>query len=463
MTPGTDKPAPATDKPATALKAVGVLVVSAIVSAATVWTYVELSAYFGLPLLPPTRSGLVVFGATSLFLAILAHPSVAKAAWQGMARLVAGALLIILILAVGAAVGLHFYTRSEDSRRPYVAVVASKKSIDFPIPREFLEGLDKAAARDGILSTRDGRRVDLTEYEDLGNPDEAARIAQTLAADPNCVLVIGNSNSTLTAITLDTFLRAKNPPSYILPIASANDIMTKAKSGRHEAVLRMIPDNAAQAQAIAAIVLRESPHRRVAIYVDEENTFYSQGLSRDVASQIRSGGGQVVIEQSLGPNNSFYQSLPAWKLPSPMAPEMIVYVGVAHHGLLLVDQVAATGISAPVVFSDGCMVGDLLKYVHRIPRNRAFVLSPVAKSRDGGEMPTYAPIGEDAHRLAKDIIERANSTTRQGVREWLARNKGGLKFNGVAGEYAFNSDGENPAMTWKVYEVTNGRLVAYRP
>jgi hypothetical protein len=209
------------------------------------------------------------------------------------------------------------YTRAKHrltKRDPYIAVVASKKSTDFPIPEEFLRGFDEAfPGGRTYVETREGKKVDIRIKEDLGSAEEAARIATELVADKDCVLVIGNSNSTLTDVTLDIFLRSNDPPSYILPIATANEIITKAKTGNHGAVLRMVPDNLHQAEVIQSLVKTAAPEPRVAIYGDQENSFYSLNLSRDIASRIRSAGGQILIEELLGPTHSIYSSIAAWR------------------------------------------------------------------------------------------------------------------------------------------------------
>lgn len=447
-------------------------IVTFLLAFATAWValyaYLQVSDRFNLPSLPKTAWGFAGFTVLALVIAaarLMWGIRIERTGGKSIfwTKLVSYALAAVALIAFGAAVMSKYTDAQQQASRPYIAVVASRKSIDFPIPKEFLQGFKSEDRLGGYLETREKRRVDINaDLEDLGNPEEAARIAQDLVNDMNCILVIGNSNSTLTAITLDTFLRSSDRPAYILPIASATDIMTKASSGRHGAVLRMVPDNAMQAEAVAQIASVLTSKRRVALYVDEENPFYSVSLSRDIASQVRYAGGRVVVEQSIGPNNGLYQSLEAWRSPQN-APELIIYVGVAHHSLLLIDQLATVNIKTPIVFTDGCMVRDLLRYVTRIP-NRAFVLSPVEKTKDGdNDMPTYEPIGKDAYRLAKEILERSNSTTRAGIREWLSQNKTSIGFTGAAGEYKFDPEGNNRGMKWKVYEVTKGRLVGYRP
>jgi ABC-type branched-subunit amino acid transport system substrate-binding protein len=342
--------------------------------------------------------------------------------------------------------------------QPYIAVVVSTKSIDFPIPTDFLRGFqDASSGSAGFIEDRDNRKLTIKTLEDYGSVDEARRIAQELLEEKNCILVIGNSNSTVTATTLDVFLTSRNPPSYILPIATANNLVFKARTGGYKAVLRMVPDNANQAIIIQRLTADISKSREpiVAIYGDEENPVYSQDLSRDIASRVREKGGRVVVEEMIGPSNSIFASLPVWRGKTP--PEVIIYVGVAHHGLLLVDQIKEVGITVPIVFTDGCMVKSLIDNISRIP-NRAFVLSPVTSSAT--TMPTYETIGRDAFTLASLLIKSCSDCTRERLRDVIESNKGQqiVLATGHAGEYRFNDDGNNVGMDYKVYEVTSGNL-----
>lgn len=344
------------------------------------------------------------------------------------------------------------------AKHPYLAVVLSQKSIDFPIPRDFLRGFQSAySSGKTYMETRSGRQVDIRVLEDLGSADEASRIAARLAEDPECILVIGNSNSTLTDTTLNIFLRSTDPPTYILPIATANDLLVKARTAGHGAVLRMVPDNARQAEVIQRLVRSLAPRQRVAIYGDQENSSYSLDLSRDIASRIRTNGGKIVIEEMIGQTNSFLRSMPSWERPDS-APDVIIYVGVAHHGLLLIDQLSEADIKVPIIFTDGCMVGDLLKNIDRI-QNRAFVLSPVGGEKLSDQMPTYEPIGKDAYSLATTILGMCDDVARAGLRKCVEINKERIQLlNGFAGEYRFAADGNNVSMNYKVYEITSGHL-----
>jgi ABC-type branched-subunit amino acid transport system substrate-binding protein len=380
-----------------------------------------------------------------------------KATW----KLKAAAVTICLSLLAAAIWASMTWLASKPFFDPYVAVVLARKQIDFAIPAEFQIGFDRGQLnKANFFETKNKRRVRIRPMEDFGSIIEAERIANELLNDPNCILVIGNSNSTVTSATLDVFLKSNDPPSYIWPIATATKLIDKARTAGDRAVLRMVPDNASQAIQIQRLVGRLVSVPRVAIYGDEENPLYSDDLMRDIASKVREKGGSVIVEEMIGPNNSIYNSFTIWQKAS--RPDVIIYVGVAHHGLLLIDQLKALNIRAPIIFTDGSMVGALIQNIKRIP-NRAFILSPVGLKGEPNKFPTYEPIGEDAYELTRQLIgECVGDCSRDNMRTAIEGVKGKNSLaNGKAGEYQFNADGNNAGMQYKVYEISRGSISLY--
>ncbi len=343
---------------------------------------------------------------------------------------------------------------------PYVAVLVSQKTIDFEIPIDFMDGLlsAKMKQQEDVFISKNGNKVRIEQIEDFLSEEKTAIIANRLTTDENCILVIGNSNSTLTNINLDIFLGANNKVPFIMPIATDDNLLKKAKDANHNAILRMLPANSRQADLIERLVSKFAPNRKVAIYGDEENQSYSINLSRDIADKIRKKGGRIIIEELIGPSNSFYNSSFIWGLES-IRPEVVIYVGVSHHGLLLLDQISELDISTPIIFTDGCLVTSLLSNTWKIP-SRAFILSPAEFKEENLFLPSYRPIGEDAYTLASIIIKGSDGT-RKGVRDYIANNKKDLSFVGKAGRYEFDPYGENEERDYFVYEIVGGKLKPY--
>src|SRR5215216_4324517 len=87
---------------------------------------------------------------------------------------------IIAGLTVALIVAAVTWYYGKPSFRPYIAVVVSTGSIDFPIPEEFQRGFQAAFQRAGVLESRDGRKINIEYPQDFGSVDEARRIAKEL-------------------------------------------------------------------------------------------------------------------------------------------------------------------------------------------------------------------------------------------------------------------------------------------
>ena len=353
-------------------------------------------------------------------------------------------------------------TKGIFASEPYVAVLISRKAIDFRIPNDFMEGFDNNYQRmmdkTGCFVSKNGDKVQIMHVEDFLSEEKTAIIAHRLESDNNCILVIGNANSTLTNINLDIFLNSKIKLPFIMPIATEDNLLKKAESANFNGVLRMLPKNGMQADTIERLVSKFAPNRKVAIYEDEENQSYSINLSRDIADKIRKKGGKIVIEELIGPSNSIYNSVIKWSSENKH-PEVLVYVGVSHHGLLLLDQLSELDISVPIIFTDGCLVTSLLSNIYKYS-GRSFILSPAEFKDEDLFLPSYKPIGEDAYMLASKIIQGSDGT-RVGVISYIENHKKEFDFSGKAGKYGFNPLGENEARDYVVYEMKGGKLVRF--
>lgn len=84
-------------------------------------------------------------------------------------------LFVVLGLVFAALVSIvttEFYQHLKGTvaSRPYVAVVVSKESVDFPIPGEFLRGFQEAySGGRNFIEARNGQKVDIRTLEDLGS------------------------------------------------------------------------------------------------------------------------------------------------------------------------------------------------------------------------------------------------------------------------------------------------------
>jgi len=336
-------------------------------------------------------------------------------------------------------------------KNPYVAVVMSKNIPDFPVPIEFLEGFKKAAGDKEYIETVYNRVISIKYIDDFGSPEIAREITKRLCNDKYCVLIVGNSNSTLTEQTLNILLKQENPPSFIMPIATSNELIDRAKIANYKAILRLPPNNKKQAekivQAIRSVVKKKA--FKVAIYSDSDNPFYSINLTRDVANIAREAGGLIIAEETIGPFNSFYSSLSMYRTRTK--PDIIVYNGLVHNGLLLLDQLQNTNLNFPIILSDGCMSNKLVKY---LKGERKIFITSTVKVKENIKNLTYSSYGEDTYKIIEKIINDITIINRKNLYQYISKNKENIQLDyGTAGKYKFNGYGENVLAKYSIYKV----------
>lgn len=352
-----------------------------------------------------------------------------------------------LVITIAASVIGYYVKKIIDGKKAekYVALVISEAEGDesFKIPTEFLEGFTK----DGVINNLD-ENIKIIRREDLYSIEQAKIVADELVEDENCILIIGNSNSQLTEITLNSILKSDNRPAFLLPIATADNILLKAKTEKYHSILRMVPDNTNQASSIGNFILSKKMNR-IAILVDEDNSTYSNNLSTNISALVRNNGGQIVLKRNYGNSNRLLNNIDELR-NNGMMPELIVFVGVSSNGLLLIDEINSLKLNIPILFTDGCTVQTLIEKARKLPAETYFVSAVSEQSH------TYTPIGIDASALAKLIIERIEGgVTRKKVSDYVEKHRGEIVLTGKAGAYVFNADGNNTRMNFQVYPCRN--------
>ena len=296
--------------------------------------------------------------------------------------------------------------------------------------------------------------------------DNTAALANECLGDPACHVFIGNSTSTFTETTLDVFLNhdPRDRPVFILPFATATNLTKKATSMGYGGILRVVPDNDNQADVIARLLYHledrkaDSDVPRIIIYIDEDNRTYSESLARAVATRVRAqGGGYVLAEENIGPSNSALPTLQMWrqvgKERAGSLLDAVVYVGTAHHCLLLIDQMVQMGSDVPVVFTDGCSIPNFDEKAREL-KGEAYMLSAAE---------SYRTIGQTTAYLVNHILARCpDCDDRTALSSYVAKNKTRLRPNDevrdLGTEYRFNQCGNNEAIDFAVLRVASDGL-----
>ena len=355
-----------------------------------------------------------------------------------------------------------------DTRDKYIAVVITNKSdATFTIPKEFRQGFGDPPP---FKSFGTNQNIRFEKMDDLLSTEQAKIIAQKLLADENCIMIIGNSTSSLTEVTLNSILSSKNTkPGFLLPIATADDLIEMAKDQNYNAILRMVPNNERQAVTIKNFIYQKFNKNliKIAILSDEENTTYSNNLSQKIADKIildkmKNGKeGIIVLKKEYGNSNRLINDYHLLEEYCQL-PDIIVFVGISSNGSVLMEELRNLNIAIPVIFTDGCTVNNLMEKSKGNPNNYFISAVDIDLQSNENKTPTYNPVGIDARELTKLIISRIpDNITRESVAKYIElirKDNVQMMDNGSAGNYQFDNNGDNMIMKWRVYAYINGKL-----
>lgn len=374
-------------------------------------------------------------------------------------------LIITLIVAIPIGI-VELFTQQSiiglingDRGKKYIAVVITNKSdATFTIPEEFRKGFDQKEMT--FKSFHTNQNIEFRKDDDFLSVNQANIIVKKLIEDEDCVLIIGNSTSQLTEVTLNEILGTEETrPGFLLPIATADNIIDKAKDQNYKAILRMMPNNDKQARTIKDFIFQKYKTPKVAILCDEDNTTYSHNLSQKIADYVLLNNGKIVLKKNYGNSNRFINDYEHLKKYGVL-PDIVVFVGISSNGSLLKEELSELKIDIPIIFTDGCTVKNLMESSKN--SSNYYFVSAVKKPKDEDDAPTYEPVGVDAKMLARLIIDKIDGNiTRKNVANFIEKNRNQITLDedGLAGKYNFDEAGDNVAMYWKVYSYKDGKLI----
>jgi ABC-type branched-subunit amino acid transport system substrate-binding protein len=376
--------------------------------------------------------------------------AVKKRRWLGSLVALLGAAI------VGALVALPIQDVWNARRgQPFVAVILSNSNPNFTIPMELRQGIQYAMAGPPTIPTPNQESVEIKfVLSSLTAEDTARDVRERCIDDPDCIAIVGASDSTTTTATLEEILRTPphQRPALIMPIATATSLTERAAIGDFPQILRLVPNNDDQAQQIKSFIASRAPTQRVTVIVDRNNPEYSVNLADIIVQAIRENGGDATRIEHEG-SQTLAQ---ANRLELPEQ-DFIVFVGTSSNGLEIIQDMKRYGIRVPIIFTDGNTVQEVIDQSIGMP-GPAYFLTPVAQLNDVSE-PGYTAIGRDTYAILASIFSQSRQLTRRAVAEFVAQNKHEISLEpGAAGRYRFGQDGENSVMHFKIFRIVDGQV-----
>lgn len=403
----------------------------------------------------PTQSGgianrLLVMGKSTL--GALLHPT-KRLALTGLGLVAAGV--------IGAIVGLpiqDLYDSSKLVSHPFVAVVLSNEDPSFTIPMELKQGIQQAMNTRPSIETPDRQSVAIQFVPTALTPDDTANAVRTRClVNPDCIAIVGASDSTTTTAALKEILKFDGPkPALIMPIATATSLTEIAARGNFSQIIRLVPNNTEQAVEIKSFIANRSRTQKVTVIVDPNNHEYSENLAKIIIQLIGENGGDA------SPLKYVDSSTLADKKLSLGGQDFLVFVGTSSNGLEIIKDMKRLKIRIPIIFTDGNTVKQVIDHSIDMP-GPAYFLTPVKELNNFRE-PGYTAIGRDTYAILSSIFSQSSELTRSAVADLVSHRKYEIGLeSGSAGSYRFGQDGENSTMRFSIFSLKkDGQVVVQR-
>lgn len=274
----------------------------------------------------------------------------------------------------------------------------------------------------------------------------AIETAETLAADPAILAVVGHTNSGASLAASQVY-----NARHVVQIAPTSSTPVYTNAGPYS--FRLVGSDLHQAVFLANRVLARTPHPRTAVlYVNDD---YGRPLHAVLLERLREGGIVPVhdapfVERDTATRAEMVRSLARTR------PELLLWIGRAYDYAPLVDALASALPDVEVLASDGFAGGtvaadslhrlDGVSYVRLVDVRRPS--AALQRMRDAyrraqwGQPSDQALLSYDAVLVLSEAVRHAGPR-REAIREWLARVGGVLPaVAGVSGPIAFLPGGD---------------------
>ncbi|MCX7833138.1 MAG: ABC transporter substrate-binding protein [Ignavibacteria bacterium] len=304
-----------------------------------------------------------------------------------------------------------------------------------------------------------GKKIELITEDNKGDNNETVTVVSKLINKNKITALIGEVASSRSKAAAPLCQSAKIP--MITP-GSTNPEVTKLG----DYIFRVCFTDSFQAAVNARFAFNSLKVRRVALFIDEKNT-YSTGLAEGFKLLFTSLGGEIVAEEKYSAGDKDF-TIQLLRIKNKN-PDAIFIPGYYSDINLISIQARNNGIKVPLFGGDGWDSEKLLEGQAKQSLEGCYFSTHVSKedqspqvqdflnkfrNKYGQEPNGYAFLGYDAAMLLFDAIKRANSINGIKIKEALAQTK---NFNGVTGNITMDHD-RNPIKPCIIVEIKNGEF-----
>jgi branched-chain amino acid transport system substrate-binding protein len=304
-------------------------------------------------------------------------------------------------------------------------------------------------AKGGVL----GRKLQVVEADDQGNPQIGLAAAEKVAADPAVVATVWGITS-VTCIPVSEVLQ-KSSLAMISP-GCTNPRVTDRKLNNTN---RVCARDDAQGPAIAIFAVQDLKAKKIAIF--DDGTTGPKGAADEVDKRAKALGAQVLRYQVRAGDKDFRAILGTIPkdvgviVPSLWAPEAALMAKQLPDVGLDVRLIGPDGqfeIKDYIEASGGAAEGNYVTFLapdmKKIPTASEFVKGFEAKY---GALSSYGPLAYEATNIIVEAIKKAGKADRAAVRDAVRATK---DFKGILGApITFDDKGDVAGGMIFVYQV----------
>jgi branched-chain amino acid transport system substrate-binding protein len=364
------------------------------------------------------------------------------------------------LLALGLACGLSVALADGAAAQVRLGVGGPMTGGVAAFGAQLRQGVEQAVsdinAKGGIL----GQQIQLFVGDDRADPREGVSVANKFVAD-GVKFVVGHFNSGVTMPASDVY--QENGILEITPAATNPKVTERGMWN----IFRVCGRDDQQGGLAGALIAQRFKGKRVAIVHDK--TTYGQGLADETRRAMAKGGLKDVMYEGVSKDDRDFTALIS-KIRQARA-DLVFWGGLHDAGGLIVRQMRAQGIKAPLMGGDGITddefaaiagpgaEGTLMTFSpdpRTNPANKAII--ELFRSQRMFEPQAYTLYSYASVQIIKQAAEKANSLDPKKVAEVM---RSGMVFDTVLGNLKFDSKGDISNDGYVVNGVKKDRYVLY--
>ncbi|MFA5844813.1 MAG: branched-chain amino acid ABC transporter substrate-binding protein [Coriobacteriia bacterium] len=298
-----------------------------------------------------------------------------------------------------------------------------------------------------------GRRFDLFAVDDRGDPKQAVSVANGIVADTDVVGVVGHFDSGCSLPASKVYQDAGVPM-----ISVSSDPLLTAQG--YDVVNRIVAKDDAQGAFAADLMRKKLGFARVGVV--DDSTPYGKGLVAEFVERFESGGGTVVLRETVHAKDVDFSALTARMKAAKV--QAIYYGGAPTEGALISKQAKGLGLKTPLVGGDVLHTPEYIRIagaanaagdictslglpLEQQPRGSDFKAAYREEySQDPEVWDSYAY--DCAWALVRAVLEAGPDRAK------VADALRSMAFDGVTGEFRFDGDGDTSNKAISAYRVT---------